>query len=67
MKRVKCANCGMVWDYIEGPMEGQPYWVDPSFLNRWAAQAQERCPKCGSNAYNVIADLTQIATDTSQD
>jgi len=40
-KRVKCANCGMVYDFTE---------AEPNELV-WVTNC---CPKCGSNAYDII-------------
>jgi len=39
-KRVKCANCGMIYDiYVDVP-------------RGWSEH--HSCPKCGSNAYDLI-------------
>lgn len=40
-KRVKCANCGMVYDIKS---EGDVVMV----------MSPDICPKCGSNAYDVV-------------
>jgi len=46
--RVKCANCGLIWDYISYGAwyvgMGQP------------AQPQTVCPNCASNAYDRIEE-----------
>lgn len=43
--RVKCANCGMIYDII-------------LFEGSWDGDCKENmrgeCPKCGSNAFDVI-------------
>ena len=46
-KRVKCANCGMVYDIkSEGDMV---IIISPGI-----------CPKCGSNAYDVLKNYQEI-------
>lgn len=45
--RVKCANCGMVYDIIVSQPTNISYENDSGI-----------CPKCKSNAYNKIPDYT---------
>ena len=40
-KRVKCANCGMIYDILIG--DGTPEYLTTG-----------ECPQCKSNAYKVI-------------
>lgn len=43
-KRVKCANCGMIYDILIGDYESEH-------------QITGECPKCKSNAFNVIPTI----------
>ena len=47
--RVKCANCGMVYDIYK-----TPEWTTDSIKMRG------NCPQCGSNAFNKTDDNLQI-------
>jgi len=49
-KRLKCVNCGMVYD-VRFHLDIGP---EPALRNA-------KCPKCGSNAYN---DVTPIVPTT---
>ena len=42
-RRVICANCNMIWDYVER---------NSSITE--VLKEQIGCPRCGSNAYDVI-------------
>lgn len=43
-KRVKCANCGMVYDIIVGDFTLEQ-------------QLMGSCPKCKSNAFDVLQEV----------
>lgn len=43
--RVKCANCGMVYDIYR-----------PEFWTTDPIEPKGKCPKCGSNAFNVVGE-----------
>ena len=43
-KRVKCANCGMIYDILIGDYESEHLLIG-------------ECPKCKSNAFNVVPEI----------
>ena len=45
MTRVKCTNCNMVYDITPTPMD---------FRTEQESMACAVCPKCGSNAKDVV-------------
>jgi len=45
--RVKCANCGMIYDITKAEA-GELVWETCC------------CPKCDSNAYDVIKDMSFV-------
>ena len=46
--RVKCANCGMIWEYKGWLGDCYAYPRDYRFVIS--------CPHCGSNAFDVIEE-----------
>lgn len=54
--RVRCANCGTIYDK---PPAQQVFWIGVPFR----VEGMEYCPKCGSNAADVI--ITTVTTNTS--
>lgn len=56
--RVKCANCGMI--YNKPPAE-KVFWIGVPFT----VSGVEFCPKCGSNAYDPVADNYRVVTGTT--
>lgn len=47
--RVKCANCGMIYDIMV-----------PNYLGTEDTMIRGKCPRCGSNAYDQITpDFTR--------
>ena len=63
MTRVKCANCGCIWDmYV---MPSVTNIGHREILDNMMASHQTTCPGCGSNAYDVIGSPFIVSTTST--
>lgn len=57
--RVRCANCGMIYDK---PPAEQVFWIGVPFR----IEGMENCPRCGSNAADLVpGQLVEVADTAS--